>query len=137
MAAWFAKVAPTMEWDHKSKLTERYDLESVDDFYFKDPDGDKEVYYDLYSNVHYGYVGRAAGFDRDTLIEGASTAEPALVGEDDEGDQITMRIGMDLYDKYGEDMTQEQLHQGIEQAMREMEKEQAKGEDVPQIREAD
>ncbi|MET9293862.1 polymorphic toxin type 44 domain-containing protein [Streptomyces sp. NPDC003077] len=134
LTMWFAKVAPHQDWDHKPKLTERYDLKKSDDFYFKQPNSQKEVFYDIYSNIHYGYVGRAAGFDQKTLIEGASVGESMFTGDDDEGDQITMRVGMELYDKYGENMTQEQLHQGIQDAMTRMEKAKAEGKDVPQIR---
>jgi hypothetical protein len=128
------KVAPNQDWDHKPKIADRYDLKTSDDFYFKPPGQKKEVFYDIYSNIHYGYVGRAAGFDSGTLIEGASLGESAVTGDDDQGDQITMRVGIELYDKYGEDMTHEQLHQGIEDAMSRMEEAKAKGEDVPQIR---
>lgn len=39
---------------------------------------------------------------------------------DHAGDQITMRIGMDLYDRYGDDMTRDQLHRGITKAVQEM-----------------
>nr|WSX53967.1 polymorphic toxin type 44 domain-containing protein [Streptomyces sp. NBC_00974] len=83
---------------------------------------------------HYGYVGRAAGFDADTLVKGASLGESLITGDDDQGDQITMRVGIELYDKYGDDMTEDQLRQGINDAMDEMEQAQRNGENVPQIR---
>ncbi|MDI3422691.1 polymorphic toxin type 44 domain-containing protein, partial [Streptomyces luteolus] len=114
LAMWAAKVAPHQDWDHKPKLQDRYNLQEEDDFYFKDPEQNKAVYYDIYSNIHYGYVGRAAGFDHDTLIDGASLGETALTGDDDAGDQITMQVGMELHDKYGDNLTQEQLHEGIQ-----------------------
>lgn len=134
LVMWGAKVAPGQDWDHKPKITDRFGLKEKSDFYFKQPGEDREVFYDLYSNVHYGYVGRAAGLDEGTLIEGASLGETMLTGDDDAGDQITMRIGIDLYDKYGKDMTQEQLHQGIIEAMDKMEQAKQDGKDVPQIR---
>lgn len=134
MSAWTAKVAPGMDWDHKPKIEEMMGLSSKEDYFFKDPSQDRAVFYDLYSNIHYGYVGRAAGFDPDTLIAGASLGESVLTGEDDYGDQITMNVGMELYDKYGPDLTQEQLHEGIQEAMRRMEEADAAGKDVPQIR---
>ncbi|MFE4260758.1 polymorphic toxin type 44 domain-containing protein [Streptomyces sp. NPDC056883] len=80
-------------------------------------EAEREVFYDIYSNVHYGYVGRAAGFDADTLIKGASLGESLITGDDDQGDQITMRIGIEPYDKYGDTMTEDQLRQGINDAM--------------------
>jgi hypothetical protein len=33
--------------------------------------GSTPYYYDVWSNVHYGYVGRAAGFSTSTLRDGA------------------------------------------------------------------
>ncbi|MEU8543079.1 polymorphic toxin type 44 domain-containing protein [Streptomyces sp. NPDC048717] len=134
LAVWGAKVAPGQDWDHKPQLQERYDLQTLDDYYFKQPGTSRKVLYDIYSNIHYGYVGRAAGFDADTLIKGASVGETMLTGDDDQGDQITMRVGIDLYDKYGESMTEEQLRQGIDDAVEQMEQAQRRGEDIPQIR---
>ncbi|MFF5445817.1 polymorphic toxin type 44 domain-containing protein [Streptomyces sp. NPDC012888] len=134
LVMWGLKVAPGQDWDHKPQLQDRYDLRHKDDFFFKQPGQNREVFYDIYSNVHYGYIGRAAGFDPDTLIKGASLGETLLTGDDDQGDQITMRVGMELYDKYGEDMTQEQLRQGIEDALDRMEQAKQDGKDVPQIR---
>ncbi|WP_370865971.1 polymorphic toxin type 44 domain-containing protein [Chondromyces apiculatus] len=34
--------------------------------------GEWEYCFDVWSNIHYGYVGRAAGFDRQTLIDGSN-----------------------------------------------------------------
>ncbi|MCF3183120.1 hypothetical protein IPZ70_24730 [Streptomyces polychromogenes] len=134
LAMWGVKVAPGQEWDHKPQLQARYGLQTLDDYYFKQPGTNREVFYDIYSNVHYGYVGRAAGFDADTLIKGASLGETVLTGDDDQGDQITMWVGIDLYDKYGANLTEEQLRQGINDAMDQMERAQRNGEDVPQVR---
>ncbi|WP_260613997.1 polymorphic toxin type 44 domain-containing protein [Streptomyces sp. WAC07061] len=91
-------------------------------------------HYDIYSSVHYGYAGRAAGFDADTLIKGASLGETLLTWDDDQGDQITMRVGIELYNKYGDNLTEEQLRQGISAAMDQMEQAQRNGENVPQVR---
>ncbi|MFE2163966.1 polymorphic toxin type 44 domain-containing protein [Streptomyces sp. NPDC059447] len=82
----------------------------------------------------YGYVGRAAGFDADTLIKGASLGETILTGDDDQGDQNAMRVGLNLYDSYGDNLTEKQLRQGINDAMDQMERAQRSGENVPQVR---
>ncbi|MGW3061881.1 polymorphic toxin type 44 domain-containing protein [Streptomyces goshikiensis] len=134
LTMWGVKVAPGQDWDHKPQLQERYDPQTLDDYYFKQPGTNREVFYDIYSNVHYGYVGRAAGFDADTLIKGASLGETLLTGDDDQGDQSTMRVGIDLYDKYCDNLTEEQLRQGINDAMDQMEQAQRNGENVPQVR---
>ncbi|MFI6449277.1 polymorphic toxin type 44 domain-containing protein [Kitasatospora sp. NPDC050543] len=120
LTMWGVKVGPHQDWDHKPKLKDRYGLEKREDYFFKVPGSDDKVFYDIYSNIHYGYVGRAAGFDAKTLIDGASVAEPILVGDDDQGDQITMRAGIELYDKYGKDLTEEQLAAKIHEVVEEM-----------------
>lgn len=117
LTMWGVKVGPGQDWDHKPKLAERYGLKTREDHFFKVPGSDDKVFYDIYSNIHYGYVGRAAGFDAKTLVEGASVAEPVLVGEDDEADHLTMQAGIDLYDKYGEDLTEEQLNAKIHEVV--------------------
>jgi hypothetical protein len=70
------------------------------------------------------------------LSAGPAAAGPAedCAAKDDYGDQITMRKGIELYDQYGESLTQQQLHQGIIEAMDEMQQAQSQGRDVPQIR---
>src|SRR5262249_3013929 len=75
LAMWAAKGAPGQDWDHKPKLQQRFGLKTKDDFFFQQPGTDRQVYYDIYSNLHYGYVGRAAGLDTKTLIQGASLGE--------------------------------------------------------------
>ncbi|MGQ4600377.1 polymorphic toxin type 44 domain-containing protein [Nocardia sp. R6R-6] len=120
-------------WDHKPILEEKFNLSSENDYYFKDPSQDRAVFYDIYSNIHYGYVGRAAGFSEENLIAAANLGTGAT-GVNDAGDDITMRIGSQLYEKYGSNLTQAQLHEGIEQAMREMDSAMSSGKTTTQIR---
>ncbi|WP_331737895.1 hypothetical protein [Streptomyces sp. NBC_01276] len=68
------------------------------------------------------------------MIKGASLGETPLTGDDDQGDQITMRVGIELYEKYGDSLTEEQLRQGINDTMDQMEPAQRNGENVPQVR---
>ncbi|WP_078916364.1 RHS repeat-associated core domain-containing protein [Streptomyces viridochromogenes] len=113
MTIWFAKVCPKVcEWDHKPKLEKKFNLPEKG--YFVDvPGTDYKVFYDMWSNIHYGYVGRAAGIDAKTLIEGASVGDSILVGEDDIGDQMTMQAGIDLFDRQGLGLTREQFHSAV------------------------
>ena len=37
--------------------------------------GQHDYYFDIWSNIHYGYVGTASGFCRDKLIDGAGVAQ--------------------------------------------------------------
>ncbi|MEV0548401.1 polymorphic toxin type 44 domain-containing protein [Nocardia salmonicida] len=121
------------EWDHKWQLEDKFGLETGEDFYFKDPTQDRAVSYDIYSNIHYGYVGRASGFDTPTLISAANLGDGAT-GANDSGDNITMSIGAELYDKYGPNLTQAQLHTGIQEAMQRMEASALSGDGLTQIR---
>jgi Bacterial toxin 44 len=136
LAMWAAKVAPGQDWDYKPVLTQRYGLKTADDFYFQQPGTDRQVLWDIYGNLNYGYVGRAAGIDRDTLIKGGSLGETILTGTDDAGDQITMKAGMDLYDKYGAGLSEEQFHQEVIAVIDQLEAAKAEGKNVPQVRHA-
>ncbi|MGW0889842.1 polymorphic toxin type 44 domain-containing protein [Saccharopolyspora sp. NPDC002578] len=119
LAMWANQVRPGAEWDHKPLLEDKFGLDAKEEFQFKVPGEDRSASYDIWSNIHYGYVGRAAGIDAETLIEGASIGEG--VGEDDQGDQLTMRAGIEIYEKYGDDLTPEQFHTEVMKTIDEME----------------
>jgi hypothetical protein len=129
MALWGAKVAPNMAWDHKPILEERLGLDGQNDYYFKDPNGKRSVYYDIWSNIHYGYVGRASGFNRSDLDEGAQV--PIIAGKTDPGDIYTVKVGMDLYDKYGPNITEQQFQQEVKKSLDEMERQKVDGKLKP------
>ncbi|EIF00638.1 polymorphic toxin type 44 domain-containing protein [Saccharomonospora glauca] len=123
----FNKVKADSDWDHKPILEDKFGLETANEYMFKipgDPKG-RSLSYDAWSNIHYGYVGMAAGIDEDLLMQ-AGSLNFGPFGRDDPGDQITMRAGIELYKKYGENLTQEQFHQEIMKMVDEME---AKGVD--------
>ncbi|WP_457030037.1 polymorphic toxin type 44 domain-containing protein [Kitasatospora sp. P5_F3] len=103
----------------------------ADDFYFQVPGTKDKVFYDIYSNIHYGYVGTAAGMGPDTLIKGATVPIPILVGKSDPGDVLTMQAGIDLWKKYGKDLTRKQLDAKIREVVAEM-----KAKNLTQVRPA-
>ncbi|GAA5105240.1 polymorphic toxin type 44 domain-containing protein [Nocardia iowensis] len=133
LAAWRDLVGSEKRWDHKPQIARDFGL--VGDprqdpaFFFQQPGTHRQVNYDMYSNIHFGFVGRHAGFDGDTLLEGARMAS-----QHDQGDEITMRAGIAMYDKYGPNITDEQFHQGMVAAIDEMEAAQSEGQHVPQIK---
>jgi hypothetical protein len=118
LALWAEKVAPNREWDHKPILQKRYGLDTANELYFKAPGQNRAVSYDIWSNIHYGYVGRAAGLSHFELEKGAQV--PILAGATDEGDKITVRVGMDIYDRYGPNLTKEQFQQKVDEALDEL-----------------
>ncbi|WP_110519063.1 WXG100 family type VII secretion target [Herpetosiphon llansteffanensis] len=113
LTMWTAKVHAGSDWDHKPILGDMLGLKNDKDYYFPiRGDQTNEYYYDIWSNIHYGYVGAAAGFDTKTLQDGANLGD-ALTGTNDAGDVLTVQMGIDLWNKYGTSMTQDQLHAEI------------------------
>jgi Bacterial toxin 44 len=88
-------------WDYKPDiLKEGWGYGQLIDFA---PIGKKEsvsFFYDIWSNIHYGYVGRAAGFSESELLSGADRANIWTSGSiDGVSDKTAIRIGIDLYNE--------------------------------------
>jgi hypothetical protein len=101
-------------WDHKGRLRDMLgvDPNTCGDLHFPiEGDPDHEYYYDIWSNIHYGYVGRAAGFPGSILQWGA--ARGGAAGRNDPLDVETVQIGIDLWDRHGLNLTRGELHQAI------------------------
>ena len=87
LARWTLLVRQNGPWDHKPKLREMYEKMSVPRgsygrmgraFHFPiRGDVFHEFYYDIWSNIHFGYVGTKAGFDEQTLQGARLRASPA------------------------------------------------------------
>lgn len=67
-AIWAGKVGPRMDWDHKPKLRKLFV-----GVYHKQ--GGYDYFYDIWSNIHYGYVGVVAGMSESELLDGAGAAQ--------------------------------------------------------------
>jgi hypothetical protein len=115
MALWTERVGQGRKWDHKVPLAEMYD--GV--VYHKQ--GDYDYFYDIWSNIHYGYVGRAGGLSESALADGAGLEQIAsesvrkvfdwkkrqwpdaaegvdgLRAYDDDQDRISIGIGIKLF----------------------------------------
>ncbi|MEU5850400.1 polymorphic toxin type 44 domain-containing protein [Saccharopolyspora shandongensis] len=108
---WGNLVKPDGEWDHKSKIL---GMTVEDNTYTPIPGVPGEIRYDMWSNIHYGYVGREAGFSADDLHTGADVADYGTQGHTDPADQAAVQFGMDLHEKYGPDaLTPEIVQQEI------------------------
>lgn len=66
---WADMVGYGKPWDHKKFLRDNYGE------WHQDPEHNAQWYFDIWSNIHYGYVGRACGFGVDTLLQGAGLAQ--------------------------------------------------------------
>lgn len=84
-------------WDHKPVILRYFD--DRDRYYSDIPGTSWKIYFDVWSNIHFGFVGRAGGFSRQDLILGSHIAEGA--GHTDAGDDLSVNIGMDLWEQYG------------------------------------
>jgi uncharacterized Zn-binding protein involved in type VI secretion len=64
MALWTERVGQDRPWDHKPKIHKKFG-----GYYHKQ--GKYDYFYDIWSNIHYGYVGRAGGLSESVLSDGA------------------------------------------------------------------
>ena len=70
MAIWTKQVGQNMEWDHKPKLRELFPG-------VRHKQGRYLYYYDIWSNIHYGYVGIIGGLSESLLLDGAGAEQIA------------------------------------------------------------
>jgi len=71
---WARQVGPGCPWDHKPILAARLRANNI----FRrgwQRYGAEDYFYDIWSNIHYGYVGAACGFGLDELLGGAGLAQ--------------------------------------------------------------
>ncbi|MEX5569270.1 polymorphic toxin type 44 domain-containing protein [Pseudomonas syringae] len=64
LVIWTERVGQYRDWDHKPKIHKKFG-----GYYHKQ--GEYEYFYDIWSNIHYGYVGRAGGLSESVLADGA------------------------------------------------------------------
>ena len=116
LLAWTLNVRQGARWDHKPIIEKK--------FHPRDPEKQQlrayknyVYFYDVWSNMHYGYVGTAAGLSEAALLDGAGleqigstwlrgeiskkfTQEPEVRSFDDLADREAIEIGMKLYKNY-------------------------------------
>ncbi len=122
---WGMKVRQDGEWDHKPKIRQRF-LSAKNNSHVWFAYGTTDYYYDIWSNIHYGYVGMAAGFDEDTLLDGAgleqigtdllrrrwptrSLGVQGLRAYDEPSDRLSISMGVSLYKTVPNHVTPGQL----------------------------
>lgn len=106
-AQWVERVAPGRPWDHKGAIQNEYGLSTPV------PGKEGEISWDVWSNIHYGIVGAHAKFSGAELHGGADLADLASGRGTSEGDQLAVQIGIELYEKYGENVTADQIRQAV------------------------
>jgi hypothetical protein len=106
--AWADLVGPGRQWDHKPAILDAYGE------WTPVPGEDGYISFDVWSNIHYGLVGRHAGFSAFELHLGANAADIlSPQRRTNQGDQTAVQIGIDLYEEYGEDVTAEQIRDAV------------------------
>ncbi|WUR10968.1 polymorphic toxin type 44 domain-containing protein [[Empedobacter] haloabium] len=111
---WAERVGPRRPWDHKPILKARLVKEKKFRVGWQRY-GNEDYFFDIWSNIHYGYVGAACGFDDDELLGGAGLAQAvsdiasgrpvqnhpangAWANQfDDIPDHISIKLGAQLY----------------------------------------
>jgi len=126
-AIFYQNVRTNGPWDHKPMLRAMLSIESeqgwYDLYYPIRSDQEFEYFYDIWSNIHYGYVGASIGFDRATLQyfsnlekyvpEWAKWIVRQKFGQYDPGDEISVNIGVDLWDEHGYSLVSNDIHRAI------------------------
>lgn len=105
--AWYELVKPGGPWDQKARIAKlfggrAYELDPARGAYYFQWNERDLLAYDFWSNFHYGYVGRAAGFSEDCLSQ---AAQLGAAGGTDRGDILSVQMGLDFYQKYGSHVT--------------------------------
>jgi hypothetical protein len=127
MKLWYDQVRYDGPWDHKPEIKRRPEFHSrtgSPEFHIF---GNTAYNFDVWSNVHYGYVGLAVGFDRSLLLDGAGVAQlthdlkqtppwPNRSGPwilprswDRSEDRIAIKLGFELYGRIPTQMLAEVL----------------------------
>lgn len=128
---WFMAVKTGARWDHKPKIRDLFSSVAVarplpgsgtnsKSYFHRYKNND--YFYDVWSNIHYGYVGLSVGFSEDWLLLG-STIEQWRTSEEGNADPIDditcMKIGMALYrqhGKYADSLTVSHIINALESA---------------------
>lgn len=101
---WSNQVRPDGPWDHKKFIIDTYGASSYSldkgrgRYYFQWYDTRYLLSHDFWSNFHYGYVGRAAGF-LEPVLRGAH--QVAGAGGTDDGDRLTVNMGIAYFAEHG------------------------------------
>ncbi|WP_414499442.1 polymorphic toxin type 44 domain-containing protein [Zymobacter sp. IVIA_12111.31 C1] len=119
---WYEQVSYKKPWDHKvylgqelKRITIEKNIKIYKDSWAWNKINGHDYYFDIWSNIHYGYVGYLVGFSEDALRRGAALAqarndifskkhyiqyhkenEDIIASMDDVNDQISINIGIEL-----------------------------------------
>ncbi len=105
-------------WDYKSDMHSRFGEWTLDA-----AEG-KQYRYDIWGNMHFGFIGRAIGFSEDLLLDAAGFAQAVSDGKtwqdilshihslrdlDQPEDQAAIRAGIALFEDFGAGVTSDNI----------------------------
>ena len=123
---WTVQVMQGADWDHKPKIAARFNSRAGGGLQHWHRYGGTSYFYDVWSNLHYGYVGAAAGFSDAVLLDGAGLEQigstvkrgerpsraPGISGLrafDDTHDRNAITAGIGLYRRNPDQVTAREL----------------------------
>ncbi|PLR40811.1 hypothetical protein CYR55_05910 [Chimaeribacter californicus] len=128
MTLWYQTVKTGAIWDHKQTIRHKFKSVAVvrpldsgqisETYYHKYKNHD--YYIDVWSNIHYGYVGLSVGFTESLLLAGSSLEQnmtPGAMGNDTVDDITSMKIGFSLYKtkgRFAEELTFQNIIDALE-----------------------
>jgi len=115
---WPDKVKGGGDWDADAAIRKTYGLPANKELYFN-AGGRTEVADRLFGNIVFGYLGRGIGMSRDFLDQQGFGAESAYDLEGpNKADAEAITFGEDLWERYGNSITEDQLYQEVEDFVR-------------------
>ena len=130
----FASLVGTGQvWDYKVNINKAFGS------YAYDQENGNLYRFDIWGNVHYGYIGRAIGFSEELLLNAAGLAQAMSDGKsysdissharagtlyqmDAPEDQVAIRIGMNLWKAKGKNVTADDVIHGLRNNVGELKK---------------
>ncbi len=104
---WYTLVKTGGPWDHKAKIMNSYGKWSFDRL-------DKRLYsFDIWSNIHYGYIGLASDIPEWDLLSGAGIAQK-LAGTVPPGYEDRVQTMLDFFSALDDPLDQEAIKIGFE-----------------------
>ncbi len=99
-AYWVILVGPACKWDHKPSIFQAFGEYSLD------ASQGKMYFNDIWSNMHYGYIGRVVGFSEKELIYGAAVAQAV--------DDLLKKADKDRIENLAESIVSFDLNEAVE-----------------------
>ena len=93
-------------WDHKPFLMLNWGKSKQFWTPIRTDPAPETLYFDVWSNVHYGYVGSSIGLPDWVLLGGQRLAAIAFGGVSDAADDLSVRAGIQLWRTYGARLTE-------------------------------